>query len=119
MHHEAAVALFGDVVAGRWGQALLLEYVVVEVATVLLARRGLPTAVGVVRTLLDAREIAYVPCSDLFGSTLEAFAAQDPPNLSFTDAAIVLVARQEAAPVATFDADFHEVAGISVVPAVG
>lgn len=116
VHHEAAVEVLREIVDGRWGRALLLEYVVLEVATVLLARRGLATAVNAVRALLDAREVEYVPCSDLFSATLETFAGQQAPALSFTDAAIVVAARRAGAPVATFDGDFRAVPGIAVVP---
>jgi predicted nucleic acid-binding protein len=38
-HHEAARAAMPDLISGRWGEILLPEYVFLEVATVLLARR--------------------------------------------------------------------------------
>ncbi len=105
-------------VAGDWGRALLLEYVVVEVATVLLARRGLDTATRVARTLLESREVDFVPCSDIFVESLETFARQESGTLGFTDAAIVTVARREGGGVvATFDPDLARVSGIIAVPA--
>jgi predicted nucleic acid-binding protein len=118
VHHAAAAAVMKPLVAGDWGRALLLEYVVVEVATVLLARRGLDTATQVARTLLESREIDFVPCSDIFVESLETFARQASGALSFTDAAIVTVARrEEGAVVATFDRDLGRVSGITAVPA--
>ena len=107
----------GDLMNGRFGGVLLLEYVFLEVVTVLLARRGLAVATSVADTLLQAREVEFVPCSDLFGATLETFRAQKKATLSFTDAAIVTLARlQKESSIATFDRDFRRVEGISVVP---
>ena len=37
VHHASANQVMTALVTGRWGRALLLEYVFVEVATVLLA----------------------------------------------------------------------------------
>jgi predicted nucleic acid-binding protein len=103
--------------AGAWGASLLLEYVFLEVVTVLLARRGLEVASQVGTVLLQARELEFVPCSDVFLDTLETFRAQRGNRLSFADAAIVTVARQrEARFLATFDQDFRQVGGLALVP---
>lgn len=105
-----------QLLAGTWGRALLLEYVFLEVVTVLLARRGLDTASGVGRTLLDAREVTFVPCSDLFLDAWTLFREQRG-GLSLTDAAIVVAARDEApGNVLTFDADFRTVTGVRPLP---
>jgi predicted nucleic acid-binding protein len=105
-------------VADEWGPALLLEYVFLEVVTVLLARRGLDVAVHVATVLLGARDVEFVPSSDMFLDVMETFRAQRHSRLSFTDAAIVTTARQrDARFVATFDRDFRQVEGLAVVPA--
>ena len=121
VHHDAAVGAMEGLVAGEWGRSLLLEYVVLEVATVLLARRGLDTAFRVSTALLEAKELDFVSCSDVFLETLETFRLQGDRGWSFTDAAIVTVARtaEDAAHIATFDGCFRGVEGISVVPASG
>lgn len=118
VHHGAAAATMERLVAGEWGPVLLLEYVFVEVVTVLLARRGLDVAVRVATVLLQARDVEFVPSSDMFLDALETFRAQRPGRLSFTDAAIVTVARhRDARFVATFDRDLRQVKGLAVVPA--
>ncbi len=100
------------------GQGLLLEYVFLEVVTVLLVRRELATAIRVGEALLGAPEIEFVPCSDFFGQTLEVFRAQHGTGLSFTDAAILTAATSRAnGLVATFDAEFRKFPGVTVVPA--
>lgn len=119
VHHEAASRIMPQLISGKWGQALLPEYVFLEVATVLLARRGREAATKVTRILLQAREVEFVPCSELFLDTLETFRSQPGRKLSFTDAAIVTIARRrEEAVVATFDRGFAEVEGVAVVPEV-
>lgn len=116
VHHAAAARAMVRLVAGEWGRALLLEYVVLEIATVLLARRGLAVANEVTARLLQAREVEFVPCSDLFLEALKVFRTQTTERLSFADAAIVTVARrQRPGFVATFDADFRGVDGVTVV----
>jgi predicted nucleic acid-binding protein len=117
VHHPAAVEVMEDFLAGKFGQALLLEYVFLEVVTVLLARRGLAVATSVAHALLNAREVEFVPCSELFTEVFETFSSQKKTTLSFTDAALVTVAkRQSGTPIATFDKDFRSIEGISVIP---
>lgn len=103
--------------AGEWGEALLPEYVFLEVTTVLAARRNLDRAVAVGRTLLAAREVRFVPCSDLFLDAFDIFQGQSATDLSFADAAIVAIARKhDVQHIATFDTDFGDVPGLTVVP---
>lgn len=117
-HHEAAREVFPRVVEGEWGSILLLEYVFLEIATVLSARRDLATAVSVGEILLGAREIELVPCSPHFLSAYQVFREQEATRLSFTDSAIVAVARDRGAEaIATFDGDFHAFADLRIVPA--
>jgi predicted nucleic acid-binding protein len=118
VHHLAAAEAMDRLVGGEWGRALLLEYVFLETVTVLLARRGLETATHVGGVLLDAHEVDFVPCSGMFLEILETFRAQSGRALSFTDAAIVTVARgiEGTTYVATFDRGLRDVEGISVVP---
>jgi predicted nucleic acid-binding protein len=117
VQHAAAKPVMDEVIAGKWGQALLLEYVFLELVTVLLARRDLTVAASVGSALLQAREVDFVPCSELFLDTLETFRHQKNTGLSFTDAAIVTAGHKfNAGTVATFDREFDKIAGITVVP---
>ncbi len=118
VHHAAAAGVMDEIQSGRFGRVLLLEYVVLEVLTVLGARRGHETASRVALTLLGAREVEFVPCSDHFAASLETFLGQRSGSLSFVDAAIVAVARMHSGSrVATFDRDFADLEGVTVVPA--
>lgn len=117
VHHVAAAETMEEIAAETWGRALLLEYVFAETTTVLLARRGLRAASAVGNALLEAREVDFIPCSELFDETYATFRNQRRRALSFVDAAIVTAARSLGADhVATFDADFRSLTGIRVVP---
>lgn len=116
VHHADAARTMVDLVAGDWGRAQLLEYVFLEVVTVLRARAGTAVAGEAADTLLKAADLDFVPCSGIFLDALEIF-RRESTDLSFTDAAIVCVARKDKNGfVATFDRDFNRVSGVTVIP---
>lgn len=118
VHHAAAARAMVHLAAGEWGQALLLEYVFLEVVTVLRARRDLKTATAVGAALLQSREVEFVPCSDIFLEAFSVFRRQATRELSFVDSAILAVARRNSPGiVATFDEDFRGQEGVKVIPA--
>ncbi len=118
VHHVAAAGVMSGLLDGRWGQALLPEYVFLEVTTVLAARRGVSKAAEVGRILLEAAELEFVPCSDLFLETFGIFEEQGDAGLSFVDSALLVLARRTGAEhIATFDWDFEAFPEITVVPA--
>ena len=93
----------------------MLEYMFLEVTTVLLVRRNLAVAAHVGRFLLDAGELDFVPCSDVFSDAFETFAHQGNARLSFADAAIAHIARGPTdGLVLTFDEEFGKLPGIRV-----
>jgi predicted nucleic acid-binding protein len=117
VHHQRAVRGMEELLAGHWGGALLLEYIFLEVVTVLLVRRGLETAREVADILAHAAELEFVPCSDLFASALDIFRRQSGSRLSFADAALVAAARQRGiSHLATFDEGLREIGGLTLVP---
>ena len=116
-HHAKACALMHRFLAGAWGQGLLLEYVYLEIVTVLLVRRDLSIATRIGRVLLHAAELEFVPCSDLFLETVEAFSTQAGTRLSFADAAIAGVARSRAdGRILSFDEEFKKVSDLHINP---
>jgi len=120
VHHAAAGAIMSRFLTGEWGDGWLLEYVYLEVVTVLQIRVDLPTAVRVGEQLLGARELEFHPCSDMFFATVDSFRHQPsgrgPNGLSFVDAAIVTAARwNPPGYVATFDAALKDSDGVTAV----
>ncbi len=75
VHHASAARTMVQLSTGKWGRILLLEYVFLEVVTVLQARLSQREAMDVGSLLLTAEEIDFVPCSDLFLNALETFRA--------------------------------------------
>lgn len=66
----------------------------------------------------NARELDFVPCSDIFIDTLKAFRTHAVQGLSFADTAIVTVAcRFEPPMIATFDRGFTRIEGLEITPA--
>ena len=116
-HHNKAVEGMRDFLSDRWGKGLLLEYVFLEVVTVLMVRRDISVASRVGEVLLNAAELDFVPCSDLFLETMNAFTAQRQTRLSFVDMAIVTVARTRAdRQLLTFDGEFQKLRELEVYP---
>lgn len=117
-HHKAALHVMDRILDGAWGQALLLEYVVVESTSAILKRCGLGPAIRAAEDFMLAEEFEFVPCSDLFAEAHRDFTAQRGTDLSIPDQAIVAIARARGAErVATFDQGFRKVKGLKVVPA--
>ena len=75
-HHATASSLMRDFLDGRWGRGLLLEYVYLELMTVLLVRTDLATAALVADILLESEELEFFPCSDFFADTVKSFTSQ-------------------------------------------
>ena len=118
VHHAAAASAMADLRRGDFGRPLLIEYVFLEVVTVLLARRGHRAALEVADILMDAEEVEFLPCSDIFAAALREFRTRATARLSFVDAAIVAAAfRHEAEFVATFDEGFRGIEGLTPIPA--
>lgn len=114
-HHPVASAHMERFLKGEWGRGLLLEYVLLEVVTVLLVRRDLGVATRVGRLLLNAVELDFVPCSGLFPEAFELFTRQSRTRLSLADAAIAHVAHKHADGwVLTFDEEFRKLPGIRI-----
>ena len=114
-HHAAASVVMERFLASEWGKGLLLEYVFLEVLTVIMLRLDLAAATGAGRILLEAEELEFVPCSDHFLETLDRFSRQNGTRLSFVDAALAQAARKRAdGQILTFDAEFRKLPGLRV-----
>ena len=114
-HHAAASVVMERFLASEWGKGLLLEYVFLEVVTVIMLRLDLAAATGAGRILLEAGELEFVPCSDHFLETLDGFSRQNGTRLSFVDAALAQAARKRAdGQILTFNAEFRKLPGLRV-----
>lgn len=117
VHHARALEVMERVTSREWETTLLPEYVFLELMTVLARRRDLVTAVSAGEWLLGVEELEFVPCSEMFLDVFDVFRGLQVMDPSFTDAAIVAIARRRGINcVATFDRDFLQVKGLEVVP---
>ena len=117
VHHAAAASVMDSLLRGDFGRLLLIEYVFLEVVTVLLARRGHRATLDVADILLDAEEVDFLPCSDLFRDALREFRARGASRPSFADAAIVAAAQRHGAEyIAAFDEGFRGIEGTRMIP---
>ncbi len=103
-HHEAAAPIMEAIVRGDHGRVLLPEYVLLELATVLAARAGMPAARSAIRELTNAREVEFVRCARYLPRAYGTFHAQEEGRLSLVDCVLVEIARdEESVAIATFD----------------
>jgi predicted nucleic acid-binding protein len=118
VHHARASTFMDRFLAGEWEEGILLEYVLLEVLTVIQAKVDHGAAVQAAEILLGARELLFVACSDIFRATLDTFRLEGRSGIGFADAAVVVAARQMAGGrVATFDRGFQGLPGVTVIPA--
>lgn len=114
-NHATASLLMRDFIDGRWGKGLLLEYVFLEVVTVLLLRVNRAASTEVARILLESEELEFVPCSAFFTEIVNRFTTQVRTRLSFVDMAIAIIAeKQTDGLVLGFDKEFNRISGISL-----
>lgn len=112
-HHAAATQARSRLTEGAFGPAPLPEYVLLETATVLAARKDLASSVRFCEALLDSREIELVACAPFLLDAMRVFRAQKRFQLSFTDAAIVAIGRTRGAShLATFDDALARASGL-------
>ncbi len=113
--HADATRLMRDLVDGRWGKALVLEYVFLETVSILKRKAPPSAALDAGQFLRRAHEIEFVAGTDLFQATWMEFQLDHITRLSFVDQAIVVTARQRAGgKILTFDKAFQDVPGITV-----
>lgn len=116
IHHTRSADVMARFMDGEWGAGMLLEYVFLEVVTVLRMRLDVTSAGRVGEILLQAKELEFIPCYRIFTEAFAIFRTAGHAPLSFTDAAIAAVARGDPPGfVATYDKDFARVDGVRVV----
>jgi predicted nucleic acid-binding protein len=118
VNHALAAKAFERLAAGQWGKGLILDWVFIEVVTVLKRKCGSLAAFEASSYLRHAHQLEFVQGSELFRSALSFFEADAHSPLGFVDHAVATVARQRCGgKVLTFDAAFRGLPGITVEPA--
>ncbi len=89
INHKKARDIFHYISKGNYGKAVISEFILSEVTTVLALKINLDAAVEVGNVLLDAREIEIMKASDVFERAWEIFSEQGNTNFSFVDTSIL------------------------------
>ncbi|MBS3054900.1 MAG: type II toxin-antitoxin system VapC family toxin [Candidatus Aenigmarchaeota archaeon] len=116
VHHQKAVKLMEKIVSGRYGKSILTDYIFDETVTGILARsKKLKLAIEFGEEILQSLPLEKIT-DKLFSDSWEIFKKQSIADLSFTDAIIISVMREnEIKNIATFDGDFKKINGINVI----
>ena len=116
INHKKALEIFHHISKGKYGKAVISEFIFSEVTTVLALKINMDVAVEVGNVLLDAREIEIVKASDVFERAWEIFKEQGNTNFSFVDASILACMELgNIKRIATFDKDFLKIESLDVV----
>ncbi len=116
INHEKAKDIFHHISKGKYGKAVISEFIFSEVTTVLALKINMDAAVEVGNVLLDAREIEIVKASDVFERAWNIFREQRNTNFSFVDASILACMELgNIKRIATFDKDFLKIESLDVV----
>ena len=116
INHKNAQYIFHHISKGKYGKAVISEFILSEVTTVLALKINLDAAVEVGNVLLDAREIEIVKASDVFERAWEIFRDQGNTNFSFVDTSILACMELgNIKRIATFDKDFLTIQSLDVV----
>lgn len=83
---------------------LLPEYVVLELTTILGIKTSVKISQKATNELLHAKEVRFIPCSEIFASAFKRFHKQDLYKLSFVDCALLEIKESYgASEILTFD----------------
>lgn len=116
VNHKKARDIFHHISKGKYGKAVVSEFILSEVTTVLALKINLDAAVEVGNVLLDAREIEIMEASDVFERAWEFFREQGNTNFSFVDTSILACMELgNIKRIATFDKDFLKIKYLDVV----
>lgn len=115
-HHLRAVALSKSISSEHYGEGIISDYIFDEIVTVIFNRtKKLIYAVQSGNELKKSVSIIGIS-KDLFNDSWKIFKKQKDTRLSFTDCTILaLMKKKRISSIATFDKDFNEIEGITVI----
>lgn len=117
VHHAKTLPYWESLLSGTWGRGILLEHVFIEIVSVLKRKHSTAVALNAGVQLMRAREIDFLPCSEIFLSIWNEFQSDFLTTLSFVDTSIALVAKQRAGgKILSFDKAFRNTPGLKVLP---
>lgn len=115
-NHESAVELMNNINEGKFGEAIISDYIFDEIVTITLNKsKSLQNAVLIGSSLKSSTRIHKID-KELFEKSWEIFKGQKNTKFSFTDCSILAIMEKERIEnLATFDKEFKKIKKIKVV----
>ena len=114
VHHSRSKQIIGDVVSGKYGDAVITDYIFDEIVTVVARKVHKEKAVQIGKFLLSSEVILTRVNTLVFEKAWEIF--KGAATLSFTDCTCVAFMQLfEVKKIATFDKEFGKIGGVEIV----
>lgn len=114
VHHSHSNQIIEDVVSGKYGDAVITDYIFDEIVTVVARKVHKEKAIQIGKFLLNSEVILTRVNTLVFEKAWEVF--NGAANLSFTDCTCVAFMQLfEVKKIATFDKEFWKMGGVEIV----
>ncbi len=114
VHHSHSKQIIEDVVSGKYGDAVITDYIFDEIVTVVARKVHKEKAIQIGKFLLSSEVILTRVNTLVFEKAWEVF--NGTANLSFTDCTCVAFMQLfEVKKIATFDKEFGKIGGVEIV----
>lgn len=114
VHHSHSKQIIKDVVSGKYGDAVITDYIFDEIVTVVARKVHKEKAIQIGKFLLSSEVILTRVNTLVFEKAWEVF--NGAANLSFTDCTCVAFMQLfEVKKIATFDKEFGKIGGVEIV----
>ena len=114
VHHSHSKQIIEDVVSGKYGDAVITDYIFDEIVTVVARKVHKEKAIQIGKFLLSSEVILTRVNTLVFEKAWEVF--NGAANLSFTDCTCVAFMQLfEVKKIATFDKEFWKMGGVEIV----
>ena len=116
INHTKALQITKEIDTGKYGTAVITDYIFDEVATVMLIKtKNLTKVAELGETLINAAILLRID-EDLFNHAWKIFKEQKKPSLSFTDCTSIAACKTSGiSNIATFDKDFQELTKLTII----
>lgn len=114
VHHSRSKQIIEDVVSGKYGDAVITDYIFDEIVTVVARKVHKEKAVQIGKFLLSSEVILTRVNTLVFEKAWEVF--NKTANLSFTDCTcLAFMQLFEVKKIATFDKEFGKMGGAEII----
>mgnify|MGYP001608900258 CR=1 FL=1 len=115
-NHEKAVRIMEEIDRGKFGEAVISDYLFDEIITVSFGKtRNLKDSVFIGNKIMSSFRIFEIT-EEIFEEAWKLFCSQKDTKFSFTDCSILAVMEKfKIRNIATFDKDFSKIKWVNVI----